>query len=149
MIRATSNPRKRMITEINITPFTDVCLVLLIIFMVTATSLTRQANLRIDLPKAVTAETALPASVTVQITRDQRVVLNYDCYHSPVTFPVLAARLKHLHAAHGTRLLVVQADEGIPYRLVIETIDTARQVGLDQIALATRKAMAPLERHTL
>jgi len=142
MIRTKRSPYKRMITDINITPFTDVCLVLLIIFMVTATTLTKESTLRLNLPKAVTAETPLPISVTVKITHDQQMYLNYDQYSNLVTFATLESKLRELYTAHGAQVLVVKADEGVPYKLVIHTIDTARKVGLTQIALATREPEA-------
>ena len=151
MIRTRRSPYKRMITDINITPFTDVCLVLLIIFMVTATALTKETNMRLNLPKAVTADSPLPASVTVKINHDQQMYLNYDQFSSQVTFAELETRLRELRTEHGARLLVVKADEGVPYRLVISAIDTARKVGLDQIALATREpeTRQPVAKKTL
>jgi len=70
MIRSHLRHTHRQISEINITPFTDVCLVLLIIFLVTANTLTRESSVRLNLPKAVTNTTpsrfrspsALPAT---------------------------------------------------------------------------------------
>ena len=135
MIRTKRVASIRMIKDINITPFTDVCLVLLIIFMVTASALTKESNLRMNLPKASTAEAPLSASVTVRITSDQQIYVNDDL----VTEATLKPKLKWLRDTVRTDLLVIKADEGIPYRLVIETIDFARQVGLDKIALATRQ----------
>jgi biopolymer transport protein ExbD len=136
MIRTKRSDRVKMIKDINITPFTDVCLVLLIIFMVTASALTNEASLRINLPKAATApDTQLPANITVRITRERELYVNSQL----VTGDTLATTLRTLHLQSGARLLVVRADEGIPYRDVVTVIDTARHVGLDQIALATRQ----------
>ncbi len=135
MIRSKRAPGVKLITGINITPFTDVCLVLLIIFMVTATALTKETSLNLNLPKASTPKQPLPTSVTVRITHEQQVYVNKD----QVTFATLQDRLSQLRARLNTNTLVVKADEGVPYRLVIQTIDLARQVGLDQISLATRQ----------
>ena len=52
MIRANTHQPHSMISGINITPFTDVCLVLLIIFLVTANTLTRENNVQLKLPSA-------------------------------------------------------------------------------------------------
>ena len=135
MIRTKRPQFVKMISDINITPFTDVCLVLLIIFMVTASALTRESSLRVNLPRAATAEVPMASSLTVRITRDQELFLNYE----KVTFGTLGPLIARHHEKYGTRLLVVRADEGIPYRLVIWAIDIARQAGVDQIALATRE----------
>ena len=135
MIRSKRSDKVRIIKDINITPFTDVCLVLLIIFMVTASSLTKETSMNVNLPKAATADTPLPASVTVRITRDMKVYVNKDL----IDYAILKPTLQKMHDTYDTELLVVKADEGIPYRLVIETIDTARQVGITQIGLATRQ----------
>jgi biopolymer transport protein ExbD len=140
MIRLKRPNANRHIFGINITPFTDVCLVLLIIFMVTASALTKteEGNLRLNLPKAVTAETPMPQSLTVRITANAEYLLN----NMPVEASAVEAEMRRYHDEHQVRLLVVRADEGIPYRMVVETIDSARKVGLDQIALATRKPAA-------
>ncbi|HOS42603.1 MAG TPA: biopolymer transporter ExbD [Armatimonadota bacterium] len=125
----------KFISEINITPFTDVCLVLLIIFMVTAPEMVRESQFHLNLPKAATAEAAMPASVTVRITPEQQVFVN----NTASSFATLREDIRTVHEETDARVLVVKADETIPYRLVIETIDTARSVGVDQIGLATRK----------
>jgi biopolymer transport protein ExbD len=77
----------------------------------------------VNLPRAATAEVSLASSLTVRITRDQQLYLNYE----KVTFATLGPLIAKHHQEFGTRLLVVRADEGIPYRLVIWAIDIARQ----------------------
>jgi biopolymer transport protein ExbD len=135
MIRTRRTKNNNTITGINITPFTDVCLVMLIIFIVTAHAFTKESSLRLNLPRAASAQTPLPASLTLQITRERRVYLDT----TPVTFETLGQRLKQARGSGRADLLVVKADEGVPYRLVITAIDIARTVGFDQIALATRQ----------
>ena len=140
MIRTKRSPHKRMITDINITPFTDVCLVLLIIFMVSATALTKETSLKLNLPKSSTANTPMPVSVTVKIAQNRDIFLNYDQVSDKIaSFDMLAARLQAVQAARGVKLVVIRADQGIPYQLVISTIDAARKVGLTEIALATQE----------
>lgn len=121
------------ISGINITPFTDVCLVLLIIFLVTAPTLTREKSVRMMLPKAVTATDAVPKTVTVHVAPN----LQIDVNNEPVAPEGLMAVLKNIHDHDNTTLLVVKADENVPYQYVIFAIDTARQVGFDDFALAT------------
>lgn len=142
MIRTRRGKEAATITGINITPFTDVCLVLLIIFLVTAHSFARESSLSLNLPRAASARTPLPTSVTVKINREGQLFLD----DARVTLGTLGERLKEARARHGVELLVIKADEEIPYRLVIATIDAARQVGFDQIALATRQPEEPSTR---
>jgi len=66
-----------------------------------------------------------------------------------VTALALMPTLKQRHQQDNSRLLVVKADEKVPYQLVIYTIDTARKVGLDQIALATRQPEPEKPTHVL
>ena len=135
MIKTRRSKNSGTITGINITPFTDVCLVLLIVFIVTAHALGKESSLRLNLPRAATARTPLPTSVTVKITREQQVYLD----STKITMGTLGQSLKEARGRNGVDLLVVKADEGIPYRLVVTAIDVARKVGFDQIALATRQ----------
>jgi len=136
MIRTKRSDKIRIIKDINITPFTDVCLVLLIIFMVTASALTKETSMNVNLPKAVTADKPMPASVTVRITRDLQVYVNTE----KIDYAMLGAKLKQLRDDYNqTTLLVVKADESIPYRYVIETIDIARQLGYVHTGLGTRR----------
>lgn len=139
MIRTRRGKQTSQISGINITPFTDVCLVLLIIFLVTAHTMAKESSLRLNLPRAATAKAALPVSVTVKITHDGQVFLD----NTRVTLESLGRHLKEARAQHGVELLVVKADEGIPYHYVVSTIDAARKVGFDQIALATRQPDGP------
>jgi biopolymer transport protein ExbD len=140
MIRAKRTRQVKFISEINITPFTDVCLVLLIIFMVTAPAMIKESNFHLNLPKAVNSDTVvLPSNVTVRITHEGAMYVN----DTPVTHATLADAIAKVHAEKGARLLIVKADEAIPYREVINVIDVARSVGVDKIGLYTRKVEKP------
>ncbi|MHB0939008.1 MAG: ExbD/TolR family protein [Armatimonadota bacterium] len=136
MIRTKRSDKVRIIKDINITPFTDVCLVLLIIFMVTASALTKETSMNVSLPKATTADTPMPASVTVRITKDLQFFVNTE----KIDHAMLGPKLKQMRDSYNkTTLLVVKADESIPYHYVIETIDIARELGYVQTGLATRQ----------
>jgi biopolymer transport protein ExbD len=71
----------------------------------------------------------------VRITRDQQIYLN----DARVTTVKLAGVMQTYRTRHGINSLVLKADEGIPYRLVIQVIDTARLVGITDVALAARR----------
>lgn len=136
MIRSKTLQKNTQISGINITPFTDICLVLLIIFMVTANTFVQENSVDISLPKAASASESLPKSVTVHIARGERFFVN----DKPVECDSLQACLKQKYDEENMRLLVVRADEKVPYDSVMYAIDSARQVGIVDIALATRQS---------
>ncbi|HEY3416487.1 MAG TPA: biopolymer transporter ExbD [Armatimonadota bacterium] len=122
------------ISNINITPFTDVCLVLLIIFMITAPTMIEK-GLLVKLPSSSEANIELPRSVTVRVTRDQQYYVNNE----KVAYANLQDKIAEIHAQTGAKLLVFRGDEAIPYQTFIQVVDLARQVGVDDIGLAARK----------
>jgi len=134
MIRTNRAGKPKMIEEINITPFTDVCLVLLIIFMVTMPKIILERSMKLNLPKTSNQKELVPKEVTVLITHDKTIWLNDKRVAS---FVDLGEKLAAIHQTDGTRKLVVRGDEDIPYKLVVKTIDVARGVGVDQVHLAT------------
>lgn len=139
MIRTKRSDKIRMIKDINITPFTDVCLVLLIIFMVTASALTKEKNLPINLPKAVQGQAPEAATVTVRIASESEIMVNEQPVKHEDLKAVLQARYQSYDKDNPNSVIVVKADENIPYRLVIETIDIGRQVGYARVGLAARE----------
>jgi len=138
MIRTKRTDKVRIIKDINITPFTDVCLVLLIIFMVTASALTQEKSLELDLPKSSTADVRLDSSVTVRIARDQQLFVN----DNPVDAMALPSKLKEMREKYGTKWLVIKADGRVPYQRFISVVDAGRQAGIAQYGLATQEADA-------
>lgn len=142
MIRSRRGTQNKLISGINITPFTDICLVLLIIFMVTATALSEESSLKIRLPKAATADTPMPSSLTVRIGADRAMFLN----NFPVTMATLPAKMRAVQQQSDVKLVVVKADEHLPYQMVIDVIDVARNLGIEGIALSTRVPEAGEER---
>ncbi len=134
MIRAKNLQVHKPISGINITPFTDVCLVLLIIFMVTANIFINENSLHITLPKADSTQTTMPKTVTVLVTIDNQFFVD----KLSVTREKLQAVLQQRQQETNSSLLIVKADEDAPYKYVIFAIDTARKVGLTDIALATQ-----------
>jgi len=136
MIRTKRTDKVRIIKDINITPFTDVCLVLLIIFMVTASALTKEKSLELDLPESSTADVLLDSSVTVRIAQDQQLYVN----DNPIAYTELPSRLKAMRDKYGTKWLVIKADGHVPYQRFISVIDAGRKAGIAQYGLATQEA---------
>jgi biopolymer transport protein TolR len=128
-----------IISEINITPLTDVMLVLLIIFMVTATFFVAQPAMQVELPSAVSSElvTREEGEITVIVSRDGTLLVAGE----PATEKCLTQVLmKAARAVHGTnKVVVVRGDREAAYGKVIWIMDAARLVGLRHVSLATER----------
>jgi biopolymer transport protein ExbD len=125
------NPRA-MVTEINVTPLVDVCLVLVIIFMVT-TAMFLQPPFEIKLPKAHTAEQTKEENLFVAVAPDGQLAVN-ETKVSPAEFPGLI-REKLQHSRH--KLVVIRADERARSGAVIDTLNLVKQAGARRITFGT------------
>jgi len=127
-----------LFADINITPLTDIFLVLLIIFMVTTTAIAEagaeKGGFKVTLPKAGKGDAAAPRDLAVAILADGRIVVG----GAVVEEAELRRRLGAAHERNPDLLVLVQADEGVLHGRVVSVMDLARQVGLTRIAIATR-----------
>ena len=121
--------------EINITPLTDVFLVLLIIFMVT-TPLIMTAGLKIRMPKTEALPSLNERDVIIAITSDERYFVN-DAEVPKVRLTEFLRELK----VEG-KLVVVQADQGLTHGVVVAALDAAKMAGADRLAIATEPVPA-------
>jgi len=124
--------------DINITPLTDIFLVLLIIFMVTTTAIAEQAaekgGFKVSLPKTGKGDVSAPRDLSVAILADGRVVVGGKVIEEAE----LKALLEEAHRKNADTLVLVQADEGVPHGRVVAVMDQARRAGLTRLAIATR-----------
>ena len=134
---AFSSPKKNgnkraVISEINITPFVDVLLVLLIIFMVAAPMLTSSVD--INLPQGVeTANEEKLQTITVSVKSDGAIFLQDD----PIKSSILASRLKEISVNNFTRKIFVRADKSLDYGKVMDVVKTISMAGFAQVVLVT------------
>ncbi len=134
---AFSSPKKNgnkraVISDINITPFVDVLLVLLIIFMVAAPMLTSSVD--INLPQgAETANEEKLQTITVSVKSDGTIFLQDD----PIKSSILASRLKEISANNFTRKIFVRADKSLDYGKVMDVVKTISVAGFAQVVLVT------------
>ena len=134
---AFSSPKKNgnkraVISEINITPFVDVLLVLLIIFMVAAPMLTSSVD--INLPQGVeTANEEKLQTITVSVKADGTIFLQDD----PIKSSILTSRLKEISANNFTRKIFVRADKSLDYGKVMDVVKTISVAGFAQVVLVT------------
>ncbi|HEX8700076.1 MAG TPA: biopolymer transporter ExbD [Myxococcaceae bacterium] len=128
--------------EINITPLTDLFLVLLIIFMVTSTVIVQQgpgggakAGLKVNLPKGGAADvTAKATDMSVAVLADGQFVLSGTI----VSGDELRRAFDKAKAENPDTVVIVQADEGVPHGTVVEVMEMAKQAGLAQLAIGVR-----------
>ena len=121
-----------IVAEINITPLTDVFLVLLIIFMVT-TSVIQSQSKNVDLPGAEVSETT-PSGVTITVTERGELLVN----DQPTPESELRARLEAELGNAREKLVILRGDRKVLLGQAVSILDVAQQAGARGIALATR-----------
>ena len=126
--------------DINITPLTDIFLVLLIIFMVT-TSVTIESAAHVDLPKAeAPSSTANPKGVTVAYTSEHRIFVN----GISVAQSDLERTLRDALGKTPDKIVVFQGDQKVILGDMVRILDIAKRAGAEQIAIAAQaKGPAP------
>lgn len=125
-----------VMAEINITPLTDVLLVLLVIFMVSATFITQTA-LNVKLPEAITREPSPPGAlvVTVRGTPLGARILVGGAEAAPEALQIHFDREAQ---SRPGRKVILQADVAVPHGAVMEILDKLKRAGFSSIALATK-----------
>ena len=118
-------------SEINITPFTDVVLVLLIIFMVT-TPLIVQSGIKVKLPEVQKVEMEEDNNIAITIDTGGTVYMDKKTY----SFDTLQSELSARIASKPDLLVVINADKDVKYDFVIRALDIARQSGAKKYALS-------------
>jgi len=133
--------RRRTINEINMVPFIDVMLVLLIIFMVSAPLITTGV---VDLP-SVGRSKAQPAHVVhITVGTDEKLKLKVDeGDESGVTLKTLAERVKAAQAGDEQTPVVISADKAVKYEAVVKVMDVLQTAGVPRVGLAVRNSGAP------
>ncbi|KZY32376.1 protein TolR [Roseovarius sp. HI0049] len=125
--------RSRPMAEINVTPFVDVMLVLLIIFMVAAPLMT--VGVPVELPR--TAASALPTEqeepLTVTITPEGTVMLQT----TEIPTEQLVSRLRAVAAERESTRIFLRADGAVPYSLVMQVMGALNRGGFANIGLVT------------
>ena len=133
---AFSNDQDRLMSEINVTPFVDVMLVLLIIFMVTAPMMTQGVD--IDLPQAVSDPlTSEKEQLLVSINNENQIFIN----DAGVTLDQLGDKITKILENQPGRGVFLKADKNVPYGIVVSAMSEIKNAGVENLGIVT----APVE----
>ena len=142
--------RRKIVAEINITPFTDVILVLLTIFMITTPLLmnsnsqevtraadgeSKEGGFSVDLPRASKAPSlqTIPSQIVIAILGDGRMALGGEA----ISEDELKDKLLKIKQRDPKTLIVIQADRMVNHWRVVRVMNIATEVGLPRLAIAT------------
>ena len=128
---------RRAISEINMVPFIDVMLVLLIIFMVSAPLITTGV---VDLPSMGKAKQRPPSVIEVIVGTDEHLKIRIDKADPvAISIPELAARVSTLQAGRSDVPVVIAADKSVRYESVVKVMDTLQRAGVQRVGLAVKQ----------
>ncbi len=131
--------RRKPMSEINVVPYIDVMLVLLVIFMVTAPLMTQ--GIKVDLPEAASG----PIDVTddepmlvVSIKDDGNYYINLGEAEEPVPLSEIGDKSAKIIAANPGIKVLVEGDKKLPYGVIIDLMNTLQAAGAQSVGLITK-----------
>ena len=123
--------RRKPFDQINVIPFIDIMLVLLVIVLTTATFIAKGA-IPLDLPKASSASNLPVKRVEISITKDNR--LFFD--KTPISVEELAKRLANISKKSE---IIIRSDKSARFELFVKVLDRLKQQNFQNIAIETQK----------
>ena len=132
--------RRRTINEINMVPFIDVMLVLLIIFMISAPLITTGI---VDLPSVGKSRAQPEHVINVIVGADEKIKLKFD-KDEPVPLPLsrLAEQVRLAQTGEATTPVIISADRSVKYEAVVKVMDSLQSAGIQRVGLAVRNGAA-------
>ena len=136
--RLNSRNKKRIMSEINVVPYIDVMLVLLVIFMVTAPLITTGI---LDLPEVSKTAPKKERVVTIEIRKNElfKIKLTGDKKVITVTKSTLVEKIKEVVNAEENLAVVISAEKTVAYNKVLETIEALNMNGISRVGLLVKK----------
>ena len=135
-VLARGHRRRRAMNEINMVPFIDVMLVLLIIFMVSAPLITTGV---VDLPSVGKSQQRPEHVVEVVVAGDETVRLRVDGKEpQPVALKNVAARVRELQRGDANMPVVISADRSVKYEAVVKVMDSLQRAGVQRVGLSVK-----------
>ena len=127
---------RRMMNEINMVPFIDVMLVLLIIFMVSAPLITTGL---VDLPSVGKAKQRPQHVIEIVLGTDDKLRMKLDAGEpQPASLPTLAARVKEAQGGNADTPVVISADKQVRYESVVKVMDLLQRAGVQRVGLSVK-----------
>ena len=127
-----NNGRKRLVSDINVTPLVDVMLVLLIIFMVTAPMMTQGVN--VELPETTAKSLRQEEKpIVITVTKEGEISIN----NIPLVRALLMQELQKNYDANKDQPIFLRADKNVPYGNVVTVMADIKSVGFDKIGMIT------------
>jgi biopolymer transport protein TolR len=138
VISRSGGHRRRGINEINMVPFIDVMLVLLIIFMVSAPLITTGL---VDLPSVGKAKQKPQSVIEIVVGADEKLKFKRDGQTEAAALPMsqLAAKVKAAQNGNADTPVVISADRNVKYDLVVKVMDTLQRNGVQRVGLAVKQ----------
>ena len=123
------NMERRSLSDINVTPFVDVVLVLLVIFMLTAPFI--QGAINVELPRADAKQVDLKEGLIISVSEDKHVYLDKEI----VPLTELEYKLSIFRDAFPGRPVFLRADKEVPYGFVVKVVSILKKVGIENLGL--------------
>jgi biopolymer transport protein TolR len=134
---ARSSHRRRAVSEINMVPFIDVMLVLLIIFMVSAPLISTGI---VDLPSVGKAKQRPAKPIEIVVGVDERLRIKTEGGEATLLpMAQLGARVKQAQGANADTPVVISADRNVKYEQVVKVMDTLQKAGVQRIGLIVKQ----------
>ena len=135
-VSARGGSRRRTISEINMVPFIDVMLVLLIIFMVSAPLITTGV---VDLPSVGKSSQRPERVIELVVASDETIKLRIDNKDSgAVPLKAVAARVRDAQGGKADTPVVISADKAVKYELVVKVMDSLQRAGVQRVGLSVK-----------
>ena len=128
---------RRTISEINMVPFIDVMLVLLIIFMVTAPLITPSV---IDLPSVGKAAKQPDQVIQIVIGKDELIEMKIKEKSMPLVFKDVASAVKAAQSGETNSAVVISADKNLKSETVVKVMDAWQRAGVQRVGLSVQLA---------
>ena len=131
--------RRRSMNEINMVPFIDVMLVLLIIFMVSAPLITTGV---VDLPTVGKAQQRPTSVIEVVVGKDEKLRLRVDQQDDPLplTLERLPEGVRDKQAGNADTPVVISADRNVKYESVVRVMDVLQKAGVKRVGLSVKQS---------
>ncbi|MHB8053835.1 MAG: ExbD/TolR family protein [Candidatus Aminicenantales bacterium] len=120
------------LSEINVTPFVDVMLVLLVIFMITAPMM--QSGIGVSLPTAETDTAPAEEGLQVTIKADQSIYIG----NTVININLLERQLQTAYYGKSKKVIYLRADKNLPYGFVMDVLDIVKKTGIEVVGLMTQ-----------